>query len=193
MDTNHININTDIFKEHLKKGDSRVYGILFDLYYSRLLHISNSYLNNQQDSEDIVQNVLLKFWDKKKSIDIHGNLNTYLYRMTKNACIDYLRKKKKYTTEPFNLESREHKINLNSLLCDASSKILADELENEIQYAISLLPEKCKKVFIKSRLEGLKHREISEEMNISIKTIETHMSRALKHMRLHLREFIALF
>lgn len=113
--------------------------------------------------------------------------------MTKNTCIDYLRKKESRVTESLNLEFRENHIHLSSLKDDASSKIIEQELEIEIQYAISLLPEKCREVFIKSRIEGLKHREISDEMDISTKTIENHMTKALKHMRFHLREFITLF
>lgn len=188
-----ININSDIFKERLRKGDSYAFELLSKLYYSRLLHVSSNYLINKEDAKDIVQEVFMKIWNKKSQLNIHTNLNSYLYKMTKNTCIDYLRKKESRVTESLNLEFRENHIHLSSLKDDASSKIIEQELEIEIQYAISLLPEKCREVFIKSRIEGLKHREISDEMDISTKTIENHMTKALKHMRFHLREFITLF
>lgn len=188
-----ININSDIFKERLRKGDSYAFELLSKLYYSRLLHVSSNYLTNKEDAKDIVQEVFMKIWNKKSQLNIHTNLNSYLYKMTKNTCIDYLRKKESRVTESLNLEFRENHIHLSSLKDDASSKIIEQELEIEIQYAISLLPEKCREVFIKSRMEGLKHREISDEMDISTKTIENHMTKALKHMRFHLREFITLF
>ncbi|MFS4466896.1 RNA polymerase sigma-70 factor [Maribacter sp. 2210JD10-5] len=187
------NINSVVFKKSLKKGDAFAFQLLSELYCSRLLHVSSSYLTNKEDAKDIVQDVFVKLWNKKSQLNIHTNLNSYLYQMTKNTCIDYLRKKENRITESLNLEFRENNIHLSSLQDDASSEVIEKELEKEIQHAISLLPEKCKKVFIKSRIQGLKHKEISDEMDISVKTIENHMNKALKHMRLHLREFIALF
>lgn len=187
------NIESTIFKENLRKGDSKAFQVLTELYYTRLLHVAINYLVNKEDAKDVVQEVFVKIWNKKSKIIIHTNLNAYLYRTLKNACIDFLRKNKNSIIEPLKLELREKRLNLYALRDDASTAIIEQELEKEIQYAISLLPEKCKQVFVKSRIDGLRHREISEEMNISVKTIENHMTKALKHMRLHLREFIALF
>ncbi|MEO9512693.1 MAG: RNA polymerase sigma-70 factor [Flavobacteriaceae bacterium] len=185
--------NSPVFIERLKKGDSNAFDILFKLYYSRLLHVSSSYLTNKEDAKDIIQDVFEKILNKKSQLNIHTNLNAYLFRVTKNACIDHLRKKKNVISKLDNLELRENRIHLSTLKDDTSSKIIEQELAKEIQHAISLLPLKCKEVFIKSRIKGLKYKEISDEMDISTKTIENHMNKALKHMRLHLREFIALF
>ncbi|WP_299435986.1 RNA polymerase sigma-70 factor [uncultured Aquimarina sp.] len=184
-------IKNNFFIKNLKQGNEEAFKILFELYYAKLLHIAIGYVYNTEDAEEIVQDVFLKAWKKRK--DIKSNVNGYLFKITKNLCLDYLRSKKYKLSSSNNTIQLEAFINHKALSDDGSSSIVEKELALKIQSAIDLLPEKCKNVFVKSRIDGKKNKEISDELDISIKTVENHMSKAIKHMRVHLREFLSFF
>ncbi|MBP2833550.1 RNA polymerase sigma-70 factor [Aquimarina sp. U1-2] len=184
-------ITNKYFIKNLNEGNKEAFKILFELYYPKLLYVAQSYITNREDAEEIIQDVFLKTWKKRKKIT--SNVNGYLFKMTKNLCIDYLRSKKYKLGKIISTGQLETFINLSALSDDSAILIVEEELAQTIQNGIELLPEKCKRVFIKSRIEGLKNKEISDELNISIKTVENHMSKALRHMRFHLREFLSFF
>ncbi|NER13874.1 RNA polymerase sigma-70 factor [Leptobacterium flavescens] len=186
-----VDINNAIFISLINDGDSKAFETLYKLYYNRLLHLAKSYVGNSEDAEEIVQDALLKVWKKKKKITT--NINGYLYKITRNSCLDHLRKNKTRIGLYDNFDQKDTWINYISLKDNAASLLIEQELEKQITEAIELLPEKCRRVFIKSRIEGLKQKDISEDLNISINTVENHIAKALKHMRLHLREFLSLF
>ncbi|SHI39878.1 RNA polymerase sigma-70 factor [Aquimarina spongiae] len=187
-----IHIRNSYFIKSINEGNKEAFKVLFELYYGKLLFVASSYISNKEDAEEIVQDVFVKAWKKRKNIS--SNINGYLFKITKNKCLDYLRSKKgKLSALANNASQIETFINHQALSDLDSNTIIEKELELQIQAGIDLLPEKCKKVFVKSRIEGLKNKQISEELEISIKTVENHMSKALKHMRLHLREFLSFF
>ncbi|MDO5977644.1 RNA polymerase sigma-70 factor [Flavivirga spongiicola] len=180
-------INDEEFISLLNEGNVAAFEILFKLYRSKLLYIASQYVSNREDAEEIIQNVFLKVWSKK---NIQSNINGYLYKVTRNACLDYLRSKKQLLNIENNLSQLEASINYTAFSDDATSLIIEKELFEAVLKSIELLPPKCKDVFVKSRIEGLNHKEISEKMDISKKTIETHITKALKHLRVSLREFL---
>ncbi|MEG3657608.1 RNA polymerase sigma-70 factor [Arenibacter palladensis] len=186
------NINNELFLSLLEKGEKCAFETLFRLYYTKLVNISKGYLVYQQEAESIVQNVFLKLWENKASLGEVSNINSYLYTMTKNLCLDQLKHekiKKNYLDNSYRIRSE---IQYKFIQDEAASLLLENELESKIIQSIELLPEKCKNIFKKSRLEGLKRSEIASEMGISHKTVDNHMASALRHMRFHLREFISL-
>lgn len=186
------NINNELFLSLLEKGEKCAFETLFRLYYTKLVNISKGYLVYQQEAESIVQNVFLKLWENKASLGEVSNINSYLYTMTKNLCLDQLKHekiKKNYIDNSYRIRSE---IQYKFIQDEAASLLLENELESKIIQSIELLPEKCKNIFKKSRLEGLKRSEIAFEMGISHKTVDNHMASALRHMRFHLREFISL-
>ncbi|WP_164914077.1 RNA polymerase sigma-70 factor [Aquimarina sediminis] len=186
-----LQITNNFFIKNINDGDKETFKILFELYYGKLLYVVQCYISNKEDAEEVVQDVFIKTWKKRKSIN--SNINGYLFKVTKNSCLDYLRSKKHKLNSSNNVLQLEAYINHNALADRDTLSILEKELEQRIETSIELLPEKCKKVFMKSRIEGLKNREISDELNISVKTVENHMSKAIRHMRLHLREFLSFF
>ena len=186
------NINNELFLSLLEKGEKCAFETLFRLYYTKLVNISKGYLVYQQEAESIVQNVFLKLWENKASLGEVSNINSYLYTMTKNLCLDQLKHekiKKNYLDNSYRIRSE---IQYKFIQDEAASLLLENELESKIIQSIELLPEKCKNIFKKSRLEGLKRSEIASEMGISHKTVDNQMASALRHMRFHLREFITL-
>ncbi|WP_086477763.1 MULTISPECIES: RNA polymerase sigma-70 factor [Arenibacter] len=166
---------------------------IFDLYYKRLLHIAKSYVSGEEDAEEIVLDAFLTLWEKRKDGVVLTNLSGYLFVTVKNRCLDHLRKKSRHLDQHGRSEQIEHWINYQALSNKGASSLLKDELEQQIRKAIALLPEKRRNVFVKSRVDGLSHRDISEELEISVKTVENQIGKALKHMRLHLQEFMHLF
>ena len=184
------NVNNEFFLSLLEKGEKCAFETLFRLYYSKLVNIAKGYLVYHQEAESIVQNVFLKLWENKGTLKEVANINNYLYTMTKNSCLDQLKHekvKKNYLDSSCRIKSEIHYQFLND---EAASRLLEKELESKIILSIELLPDKCKSIFKKSRFEGLKHSEIAAQMGISQRTVDSHIASALKHMKLHLREFI---
>ena len=110
--------------------------------------------------------------------------------MTRNACLDYLRTRKNRLSREMTTEQQEFWLNHGALADDVASSILARELETLVNMTIGQLPEKCKRVFVKSRMEGLSHQEISKELQISPKTVENHIARALTQFRVVLKDYL---
>lgn len=113
--------------------------------------------------------------------------------MTKNSCLDLIKHKKVKNTFSKNYLEEKLSIQQQFLNDQTASLIIENELEKKITEGINLLPEKCRKVFIKSRIEGLKHVEIAKSLEISKRTVDNHISNGLRHMRVHLKEFLTLF
>jgi len=168
--------------------------IVFNLYYHRLLHVANHYVSQQEDAEEIVQEVFVKLWDKRKKLEIDSNnIHGYLFKMVKNRCLDHLRKRSRNLSLYGNPGQIEDFLNFKALSDQQASNIIADELKEQIIRAIDLLPERCKMIFLKSRAEDLTYRDISSELQISVKTVENQIGKALRHMRFHLQEYLHLF
>ncbi len=179
--------------ELLKKGDTVALETVFRLYYDKLLHLSKNYITREEDAEEIVQNVFLKLWEQRDKLKNVSSINNYIYIMTKNGCMDYLKHekvKRKYIDQSLpNRLAISHQF----LKDEAASLLMEKELEQKILESAELLPDKCREVFIKNRMEGLKRSEIAKELGISLKTVDNHISKAIKHMRFHLRDFLTLF
>ncbi|GAA3597494.1 RNA polymerase sigma-70 factor [Flavivirga amylovorans] len=183
----------NFYVSQLEKGEIVAFEALFKLYYDKLVHVAGGYLVRTADAENIVQNIFLKLWEDRAILKHVSNMNSYLYRMTKNACLDQLKHEKIKTEYLVNSYQKKNAIQKQFLKDGAASLLLEKELEQIIQKAIEQLPEKCKRVFVKSRFEGLKHHEIAHELGISKRTVDNHISNALKYLRLHLKEFITIF
>lgn len=193
MKNSKSNIDSISFVSLLEKGETIAFEALFRLYYDKLVHIAKGYLVHHEDAEGVVQNVFLKLWENRNKLRTIANVNGYLYTMTRNACLDQLKHQKvknKYLSARYYTKLA---IQRQFLKDEAAALLLENELEQIISKGIELLPEKCKKVFVKSRVEGLKHQEIAQELGISQKTVDNHISYALRHMRLHLRNFMTFF
>lgn len=113
----------------------------------------------------------------------------YLYKMTRNACLDFLRSKKNKLAIESNIVQLQNLLNFQAFNNDTASAILEKEIQLQIDEGILGLPEKCRLVFTKSRIEGLRHKEIADTLDISTKTIENHITKALKHLKVHLKEY----
>lgn len=176
-------INNSYFILQLKKGDHSSYETLFYLYFDKLHYFASNYIKNTEDAREIIQNVFYKLWEKRTSLKVDMNLNAYLFRMTQNQCLDYIKHLKvKLVFKTFQEKARVD-LDESSLSDDPSQQLIEAELLQKVDEAIAQLPKACKEIFIKSRFEGLKYKEIAEELSISPKTVENQISKALSFLR----------
>ena len=170
----------------IKLGDEQAFELLFRKYYVRLCGFANKFLNDPEESREVVQELFMKIWEGREAIDPEDSLISYLFKIAQNLSLNRLRKKKvesKYV-EIYKLVYIDH--------CEFSSyeSLIGRELENNIFTAINTIPPKCKRVFELSRIEGLKYCEIAKALNISIKTVEAQMSKALNILRIELKDYL---
>jgi RNA polymerase sigma-70 factor (ECF subfamily) len=162
-----------LFVEKLKKGDYDAYTLLMNDYYKNLCGYANLFTKDPSKSEDIVQNVFVFLWIYRKKIDSNIPIKRYLHKSVYNEFIDQYRKNKSVIS----LEEKHLKA-INTVIDNNSFDI--EKLMTRVNDEIEKLPEKCKRVFILNKKEGLTHDEIAEYLQISIKTVEGHITRAFK-------------
>lgn len=166
---------------------------MFLLYFDKLYYFAKSYLEDDQEAKEITQNVFFKFWQKRASLKIDSNLNAYLFKMIKNDCLDYFKHQKVKENYQNNIQNQRASLNHASLQDHPSLKLIETELEERVNQILDQLPPRCKQIFIKSRFEGLRYKEIAHEMDISVKTVENQISKALRFFRRELQDYMGLF
>ena len=159
-------------------NDYEAYTMLFHRHYCYLCEQSFALLRCEQKSEEIVSDLFYKIWVNRSKLNVVSKVKYYLRRSARNRCIDHLRKTR-HETHFSDLSIADRR----SDYPDPESYTIGRECQERVQAAIERLPPKSKKVFLMSREEGKKYREIAEELDLSIKTIETHMRRALIFLR----------
>jgi RNA polymerase sigma-70 factor (ECF subfamily) len=156
---------------------------LFDDYYTAVLLYCISIVKDKHDAEDIVQQAFISLWRKTDSIDFHTSARAYLYRSVYNASLDWIKHqkvRKRYENEVKNYPI-VHAVNNEER--DLSGKIVA---------AIDDLPDQCRRIFKMNRYDQLRYKDIAETLQISEKTVEKHMVKALRILRERLKDYLPL-
>ena len=163
--------------------------------FSRLFLFAKEYVLFDEEAENIVQDIFLMLWEKREALRVDVSLTAYLFTLVKNKCIDFLRHQ---MVEQMYSENVKHEYNeelnvklfaLESFDHNFSSE---EDIETLLRNAIDKLPERCRLIFIKSRIEGKKYKEIAEELNLSVNTVEGQISIALKKLREELKDYLPL-
>lgn len=164
-------------------------------HYSRMKRFAQEYVIREEDAENIVQDVFMELWENSALISSHTNIFSFLFTSVKNKSIDFLRRKtvsqkvkKKIQTE--HLLTLEMK--LHSLEYFDDKALSQSNIETVVEEAINSLPERCRQIFVLNKIEGEKQKQIAEELNISIHTVESQMSIANKRLRELLKDFVPL-
>lgn len=157
---------------------------LFKDHFQSLCNIAYSVVKDQDQARDIVQQVFIKFWDRREKVDIDDNIKSYLKRAVINTALNHLEKLKK-----LKFEDNMHKHEI-----EDSNEVLNDEkriqmLGAAMKDAVGELPDKCQTVFSLSRYEGMTNQEIADYLSVSIKAVEKHISKALKQLRVTLKPY----
>ena len=172
----------------LKEGKETAFEMIFRTYYQPLCKYAYSFLNDKDEAEEVVQASFISIWEKRGELSIQTSLKSYLYRMVRNACLNVIKHEKvKQQHAQVQLAGGEPAQE------SSSQPVLASELEQKIYESMKLLPEQCRLVFQLSRFEGLKYQEIADQLDISVKTVENQVGKALKIMRTQLKEYLPLF
>ena len=163
----------------IKNNSETAFKVVYEEYSLKLIQFVAKMSHDQDLAQEVVQRTMVKVWEQRDKIVLTTSLKSYLYKMSYHEYLMYLRKKSKFP-------------NIESTVIEAIDEI-EDEQDNQlllekIRLQIDKLPPKCREVFILSKVKGMKYKEIAEELNISTKTIENHMTKALKLIRDSMRE-----
>lgn len=176
----------------LSKKNTAAFEVVFHMYYSRLVHFANEYLS-LEDSKNMVQDAFLTLWSKEQNFESELQLQAYLYTCVKNNCLMFLRheevKKSFGTNEKHRKQNHIHQMALVQL---DTSAFTFQEMEKIIEDTLLELPPRCREIFVLSRWEGKKNKEIADELNISVKAVEAQITNALKKFRIRLKDFLPL-
>ncbi len=164
-------------------------------YFQRMKYFALEYVVSEEDAENIVQDVFTELWEKKELLVYDINLIAFLFTSIKNRCIDHLRHKV-VERDVVDRIQEEYQITLRMKLASLElfdqNVFSAEDIEQIIERAIHSLPNKCREIFIKSKIEGRKQKEIAEELNVSLKTVENQMNIAYKRLRVELKDYLPL-
>jgi RNA polymerase sigma-70 factor (ECF subfamily) len=144
------------------------------------------YVKDSDIAREIVQDSFVNLWEKRDSIDLSKPVKSYLSTTVRNKCLNYLRDHKKFSTDLLALEHLTYETGYET------DHLVESEIRDQIAVAIAELPEKCREIFVLSRVQHLKYQQIADQLRISVKTVETQMSKALQHMRIRLAEYLPI-
>ena len=140
-----------------------------------------------ETAKEIVQEAFVSLWEKRETIDMDRQVKSYLSMIIHNKCTNYLRDNRKFDQYILTVENL-----VDVPEYEGSDSLVEEELKIKIESAISELPEKCREIFVMNRYENLKYQEIADKLQISVKTVETQLSKALQLMRIRLAEYLTV-
>ncbi len=183
-----IKQGSDAFLLLIKEGDKKAFDTVYLHYFKSLHRYALNFTKDTDTAEEVIQNVFCRIWEKRSQLKADGYIKSFLYRAVHNECLNYL--KHENVKSSFNLY---HTHEMEQIENDLSKEILANELEKQIHLAINELPKQCRIIFQMSRIEQLKYHQIATQLNLSIKTVENQMGKALKTLRFKLVDFLPIF
>lgn len=171
--------------QQLKEGQEQAYEMLFKSYYTELVMHANRYLYDFESSREIVQDLFVHIYEKRHTLDINSSLKSYLYRSTQNRCINFIQSRKIREKYASKIQQKDQ-LNENPI----ERNLEAAELEHNLFIAIGELPPKCRMIFKMNRYEGLSNSEIAERLELSKRTVETQITKALRILRERLQKYL---
>jgi len=171
----------------LVKKDEVAFERVFKTHYKNLYAYAFSILKDEDEADETVQQVFFKLWERSEQLSISGPLAAYLYRAVYNESLNFLKHQK---------VKESHRLHVAYSMKNKAEqpqvKVTGKELEKKFREALNELPEQCRTVFQLSRFEDMKYKEIADKLDISVKTVENHMGKALKLLRTKLVDFLTL-
>lgn len=164
----------------IKNGDVKAFKELFDIMHPALSRHLFKLTSQAELSEELVNDIFLSFWKNRETVEITSSLKAYLYRAATNKAYDFYRKKERQPTI-YDLDSTS---NTSVSSSNAEDGLNYSEMEHKVMSCVNKLPERCRLIFTLSRFSDYSRKKIAEELDISIKTIENQMTKALKLMKI---------
>ena len=185
----NLSCDTTLLKE-VKKANAQAFEILYKRYYCRLRGFAINFIKDPIEVEDIIQECFLTVWEKRENLS-EISLPALLFKMVRNSCLNHIKHiavLQKHFNNDCLISEVEERLYYTDFGLDASQKLLYEELNEQVHNIMLQLPERCKEVFILSREDGLKNREIAQKFQISTTAVEKHIRRALSVFTFHLRK-----
>jgi len=181
--------NTDqemfLFQE-MKKGKEYAFDFFFNYYYPGLcVYAEKIFSLDEDDAKNLVQDVFLKFWNDRQNLNILSSVRAYLFTSVKNKCLDFLKHSKI-------LPGFQSLSEIQDIEGETFETFVLSELEAILDESLSKLPGRCREIFELSRFDGLKNKEIAARLNISEKTVENQMTKALHILKTELKDYLPL-
>lgn len=175
----------------LQKGEKFAYEEIYNDYFGVIYHLSLQYLHDAAIAEEIVQDSFMKLWEIRETLNDQFNIRSFLYTITKNNCLNYLRNRKIAMKHQENLKYLEMQFNYEALE-KMGNWLEFEALREKIDQAIAALPADLRETFLLSRFDELSYKEIAFKQTICIKTVEARISKALRILRHELKDYLAI-
>ena len=178
---NKFRRKADELFDQIKANDPKAFELLFSIYFARLNDFAKNMVKDDTISQDIVLEVFLKVWENRSKIE-SLNLEAFLFRLVRNSCIDYIKHIKVVNNrmQKIEISTKYEELYRIDFVGNEPYILIEQELKNKIEKTIQSLPDRCREVFILSRIEGFKNKEIAEKLKINIKNVERHLNRAMQ-------------
>lgn len=160
---------------------------LFKTHFESLCYLAQQYVSDVDTAQDICQKVFIRVWERREQMDLNQNVEGYLAVSVKRLCLNHIRDHKKFRSQVLDVD-----VELENLTETPVDPFAATDLQQKIEEALSQLPPKCRRVFEMSRYEGKKYKEIAEELDVSVKTVEAHITKAMKLLRVALKAYLTV-
>jgi RNA polymerase sigma-70 factor (ECF subfamily) len=180
MDQNQLNIQI----EKMKAGDRESFNQLFRRFYTPLVRFCIRFVADSDVAAEIVQDLFVKVWSNREKLSFNSSFESYMLTSVRNSAITYINKERSHAEAHLRIYGDE------TDTTDPSETLQSNNLEESYRQVLKNMPEKRREVFLASRFEGLKYAEIAEKMGLSQKTVEAHMSAAIKQLREGLKEYL---
>jgi RNA polymerase sigma-70 factor, ECF subfamily len=179
--------------EQIQNDNENAFELLYKRLFPRLKDFANRIVRDEDIAKDIVQDVFIKLWEKKKEIKLI-NIEAFIFKVLRNQCISHIKNLKIVENVKINLSDLQYAEELYRIdfIKNEPYLLVEKELQLEVEKVMKSLPDQCKNVFHLSRIEGLKNREIAERLGINIKNVERHITRALTSFKDHFGDKIPI-
>lgn len=181
----------DFFFFRFKNGDELAFEKIFKSNHGQIVGFCNQFVTDWDKAQSLAQEAFINLWLNREKIETINGIKAFLYTYAKSSCLNYIRHRKiisKY--EDLQLQSKEDQLNREVLESFDFNSLEFIELEELIMRSINDLPDQCRRVFMLSRFEGKKNKEIADDLDISVKSVEANITRALKTLKSDLAEYL---
>ena len=176
MNNSRFNIFEQLLINKLAESDQSAFSSIFKAYYMDLVMFAFTFSKDSDNAKEAVQEVFVRLWENRQTLKLHGSLKSYLLKSVQNYCLDEIRRR--IVREQFT-----HEMDMQSLYVNETEDyILYTDLLNQLDILLAQMPDEVAQTFRLNRFEGLKYQEIAVLLNVSVRTVESRISKALKKL-----------
>lgn len=178
-----------------EKEDHTEFSRIYTLYFPKMVRFAWEYVVSEEEAQNIIQDLFLYLWEHQDTLNAVSNLHAFLFTLTKNRCIDFYRQYTRMSQKKKSLDAlQEYELclKMEALKQFDENMFSLQDIEEILNNAVNHLPDKCREIFILSRMEGLKHEEIARQLDISVHTVQNHISSAIRKLKNELKDYLPL-